>query len=85
MSNFRIVVEEDAFWKEVKEEYIKGDIYCPVCKSILIIIPVMYSSLAYCPKCRKYLELMKKCKKCGEEYSVSEIHFCNSYSLIDKK
>ncbi len=84
MNNFKIKVEEDTFWREIKEENIIGDIYCPKCRTILIIIPAVDLSIAYCPNCRKYYELMKKCKTCGVEYSVNEIHFCDRYSFIDK-
>jgi len=85
MSDFKIKIEEDTFWREIKKENIEGDAHCPSCRTLLIIIPLPSISFAYCPNCKKYYELMKKCRKCGAEYSVSEIHFCNSYSLIDKK
>jgi len=78
MSDFKIKVEEDTFWKEIKKERIIGNICCPICKTILILIPAVDLSIAYCPNCRKYFELMKKCKRCGIEYSVNEIHFCSS-------
>ena len=77
MNNFKIKVAEDTFWREIKKEDIEGDFYCPKCGELLIVIPVVYLSIAYCPSCRKYFELMKKCKRCGVEYSVNEIHFCS--------
>ena len=76
--DFRLVIEENTFWKEIKREDIKGDIYCPKCEELLIVIPTLYFSFAYCPNCRKYYELMRKCDKCGYEYSASEIHFCGA-------
>ena len=77
MSDFKIKVEEDTFWKEIKEEKIIGDIFCPICRTMLIVILAVDLPIAYCPSCRKYFELMKKCKRCGAEYSVNEIHFCS--------
>ena len=71
-------VEEDTFWREIKEEKIIGDIHCPICKTLLICIPAVDLSIAYCPSCKKYFELMKKCKRCGAEYNANEIHFCSS-------
>jgi len=78
MSDFKIKVEEDTFWKEIKKEKIIGNIRCPICKTILILIPAVDLPITYCPNCRKYFELMKKCKRCGTEYSVNDIHFCSS-------
>ena len=53
-------VEEDTFWREIKEEKIIGDIHCPICKTLLIRIPAVDLSIAYCPTCKKYFELIKK-------------------------
>jgi len=78
MSDFKIKVEEDMFWKEVKKEKIIGNVYCPVCKTTLILLPAVDLLIAYCPNCRKYFELMKKCERCGAEYNANEIHFCSS-------
>jgi len=71
-------IEEDTFWREIKEEKIIGDIHCPICKTLLIRIPAVDLSIAYCPTCKKYFELIKKCKRCGAEYNANEIHFCSS-------
>ena len=38
-------------WQEVE---IEGDCYCPNCKGIMVIIPVGYRVIAFCPKCEKY-------------------------------
>ena len=78
MSDFKIRVEEHTFWKEIKKEKIIGNIYCPICRTLLIFIPAIDLSIAYCPSCKKYFELMKKCKRCGVEYNANEIHFCSS-------
>jgi len=78
MSDFKIRVEEHTFWKEIKKEKIIGNIYCPICKTLLIFIPAVDLSIAYCPSCKKYFELMKKCERCGVEYNANEIHFCSS-------
>ena len=81
--SFKINVEEDTYWKEIKKEKITGDIYCPICKTILILLPAADLLIAYCPSCRKYFELMKKCERCGAEYNANELHFCSS-SLTDE-
>jgi len=77
MSDFKIKIEKDTYWKEIKWEDI-GGIYCPECGTIMMInlVPIVF---AYCPKCMKYFELMKKCKRCGTEYNANEIHFCSSF------
>ena len=78
MSNFKIKAEEDTFWREIKKEDIEGDFYCPKCGELLIVIPVVDLSIAYCPSCRKYFKPVKRCKRCGIEYNANEIHFCSS-------
>jgi len=50
--SFKINVEEDTYWKEIKKEKITGDIYCLICKTILILLPVADLLIAYCPDCR---------------------------------
>ena len=75
--SFKIKIEKDVFWKEVKKENIEGDIHCPICGEILMLIPSAWVTFGYCPTCKKYFEPMKKCKNCGKEYSVGELHSCD--------
>jgi len=60
MGNFKIKVEEDTYWKEVRREDIEGNVFCPECETVLMINLTSFFILAYCPNCRKYFELMKK-------------------------
>ena len=57
MSDFKIKVEEDTFWKEVKKEKIIGNVYCPVCKTTLILIPAVDLLIAYCQTVENILSL----------------------------
>ena len=72
----KIKIEEDVFWKELKKENIKGNIYCPICGETLIVIPAPYVLFGYCPTCRKYYEAVKKCRRCGTQYNVNQIRIC---------
>jgi len=55
--SFKINVEEDTYWREIKKEKIIGNIYCPICRTLLIFIPAVDLSIAYCPSCKNILSL----------------------------
>lgn len=44
-------IKVDLDWVEAT---IFGNLYCPACGELMIIIPVWYVAMAFCPKCRKY-------------------------------
>jgi len=71
-----IKIEDGIFWREVRKENIEGNIYCPVCKTVLVIIPGT-CLFAYCPNCKKYYEPIKRCRECGAEYNINKLHICD--------